>query len=721
MLKTYGPFPPTVFLGAFLLFQIQPLIGKYFLPWFGGAPSVWLTCLMFFQLLLLGGYAYAHGLQRLAPRRQAAIHITLLGLALLIGGMLCFIWKSPILPDRSWRPEGIDFPTWHILRLLLVSIGLSYFILSTSASLLQAWFHRTDSQKSPYVFYVVSNTASLLALLSYPFLVEPRLTIRTQALFWSGGFAVYAVLCGWCASKVLRSSFGVRQSSAALFESGEKAVKESPHSKMVLWTLLAFCGVLALMAITNRMTQDVPPVPFLWILPLSIYLLSFIIGFLEKQRKWQDIYIYLLLCAFGAAWYLMKEGLEIEIRQQIAAYSLILLAVCLFCHNALYRTKPDPKRLTGFYLCISLGGALGGLFVVLAAPFLFKGYWEYQLVLVLSGALAVFFIYTDAEIRRVFRPVRHAFPVLLAGFAVFLGWGIVKQARSSIYMDRNFFGSVRVAVEYNNGIPIYTLMHGRINHGMQIDHPRLKLRPTTYFTAESGVGLAILAKQAENASLRVGVLGLGIGTLACYGREGDIYRLYEIAPAVIKLAKNAPYFSYLRDSKAEIITVPGDGRISLEREARSAPAPADAVAARGEGGFPAAACDERGPMPFDLLVLDAFTGDSPPAHLLSLEAFELYLSHLADDGVIAVNISNRYLDLLPVLVQVQKAYGLEMAHIQSKGDMKISANAQWVLLSRDKKFMQQPAIANVNSLQQQFVRNIRPWTDDYSNLLSVLK
>ena len=373
ILKSYGPFPFTVFLGAFLLFQIQPLIGKYFLPWFGGAPSVWMTCLMFFQILLLGGYTYAHLVQRLTPRRQSIIHATLLVLTLLVGGMLCFIWKSPILPDISWRPEGVDFPTWHILRLLLVSIGLSYFLLSTSASLLQAWFHRTDSEKSPYVFYVVSNTASLLALLSYPFLVEPHFAIKTQALLWSAGFAAYVVLCGWCSFRVWKLPHTHTPVSH------HSHTSPLPYSKFrpLLWISLAFCGVLALMAITNQMTQDVPPVPFLWILPLSIYLLSYIIGFMEKQKKWQDIYIYILLCAFGAAWYLMKEGLEIEIRHQIAAYSFILLAICLFCHNALYRTKPDPKHLTGFYLCISLGGAIGGMFVVLAAPFLFKGYWEY--------------------------------------------------------------------------------------------------------------------------------------------------------------------------------------------------------------------------------------------------------------------------------------------------------------------------------------------------------
>jgi hypothetical protein len=691
MLKSYGPFPFTVFLGAFLLFQIQPIIGKYFLPWFGGAPAVWLTCLMFFQLLLLGGYTYAHFLQRLRPVRQAALHAGLLIAALVTGSLLVLAWGSPILPGLSWRPAAdAAWPTVDILRLLLISIGLSYFILSTSASLLQAWFHRIQPDRSPYIFYVVSNTASLLALLSYPLMIEPHLTIRAQAWVWSGGFLVYVLLCIRCVSKVRK----LPDLHTHIPPYVRTPVLPYSKARFLLWTLLSFCGVLALMAITNQMTQDIPPVPFLWILPLSIYLLSYILGFIEKQRGWQDVYIYLLLCAFGAAWYLMKEGLELEIRYQIAAYSFILLTICLFCHNALYRTKPDPKHLTGFYLGLSLGGALGGLFTVLAAPFLFKGYWEYQLVLILAGALAVFFIYTDAETRRSFRPVRHIFPVLLAAFAVFLGSGIVKELRRSVYMERNFFGSVRVAVETNNGIPIYSLLHGKINHGMQIDHPKFRTRPTTYFTANSGVGLAIQVKQQQRDSMRVGVLGLGIGTLAVYGREGDIYRLYEIDPEVIRLAETAPYFSYLRDCKAKVNVVQGDGRISLEQES-----------------------DNR----FDVLVLDAFSGDSPPAHLLTLEAFELYLTHLAEDGVIAVNISNRYLDLLPVLVQIRNHFKLHAVYIQSAGDQKISANAQWVLLSRDAEFMRQPAIAQVDLLKTRIVRTIRPWTDDYSNLLSVMK
>ncbi|MCU0857800.1 MAG: fused MFS/spermidine synthase [Pontiellaceae bacterium] len=694
--KTFNPFPVTVFLGAFLLFQIQPIIGKYFLPWFGGAPSVWLTCLMFFQLLLLGGYTYAHCLQRVHFKRQAVCHVGLVFSALAVGVVLIFIWGSPILPDLSWRPSTTGHPTGNVLKLLFVSIGLSYFILSTSASLLQAWFYRMEPLRSPYVFYVVSNAASLLSLLSYPFLIEPHFTIREQAWMWSGGFLVYVLLCAGCVSRVWKTASlpePVPLKTAAVSMA-------CPKFMPLLWTLLSFCGVLALMAITNRMTQDIPPVPFLWILPLSIYLLSYMIGFMEKQRGFQDTYIYLLVCAFGLVGYLSGRGLEIEIRHQIAAYSFILLMVCLFCHNALYRTKPDPKHLTGFYLCLSLGGALGGLFVVLAAPFLFKGYWEYQLVLILSGALAVFFIYNDPKTKRTFRPLRHLFPVLLVGFAGFLVSGIVKELRASVYTERNFFGSVQVVLEHNNNIPIYSLFHGKINHGMQIHHPRFIKRPTTYFSENGGCGLAILnhPKYDTREPMNVGLVGMGIGVLSAYGREGDRYRFYEIDPAVIRLAENSVWFSYLKDSAADISIAEGDGRISLESELK-----------------------KTGSHQYDLLVIDVFSGDHIPVHILTLEAFDLYLKHLAENGVIAVNISNRYLDLLPVLLQIRNRFNLQAARILSEGDNKITANAQWVLFSRDSAFIRKPAIAEADSLYKLKVRDVRPWTDDYSNLLSIMK
>ncbi len=691
-MKKLNIFPFAVFAGAFLLFQIQPLIGKYFLPWFGGTPAVWMTCLMFFQLLLLGGYAYAHGLQRFSPRRQVQIHLSLLCIAVLTGGVLFFLWGSPILPPLSWKLSQGDWPAWSVFRLLLISIGLSYFLLSTSASLLQAWFHQVEPNKSPYVFYIVSNTASLLALLSYPVLIEPFFTLKTQALLWSGGFFAYVVLC-------LLSARHVWPLLTAESEEHKSNPTDKPYWKTsLLWTTLAACGVLALMAITNQMTQDIPPVPFLWILPLVLYLLSYIIAFMDRFRDWQDYYIFLLICAGLAAFYLLDQGLELAIGKQIAGYGFILFSICLFCHNALYRRKPEPRQLTHFYLCLSLGGVLGGVFVAVLAPRLFTQYWEYQLAIVLAALLAVISIYSEK--RSIFYKTRHLLWIAVPVLAFFISEKEIQRAKQSVYRDRSFFGSVRVELEHNSGIPIYSLMHGKINHGMQIHHPKFINRPTTYFARDSGCGLAIInhSKYRRKEPMDVGLVGMGIGVLSAYGREGDNYRFYEIDPAVIRLATDSPWFSYLKNSQANISIVEGDGRLSLKSELQTS-----------------------GSHYYDLLVIDVFSGDQIPAHILTLEAFNLYLTHLEKDGVIAVNISNRYLDLLPVLNQVANHFDLHAAYIKSEGDKKITANAQWVLLSRNEEFIQQPAIIRVNSLKKSGVKTIRPWTDDYSNLLDVLK
>ncbi len=351
-MKKITLFPLAVFLGAFLLFQIQPMIGKYFLPWFGGTSSVWMICLLFFQLLLLGGYAYAHFLQRYSPRRQAAIHTTLLVLTVLGGIGLFFAWGNPVLPSLDYRPEQSVWPSWDVFRLLLLSIGASYFLLSANSSLLQAWMHNAESSSSPYVLYVVSNIASLLALLCYPLLAEPFFTLKAQALLWSLGFVVYAVLCSLAARKMRQVEHPATQRRGA--GDGERPGWQS----YLVWISLSACGVLALMAITNQMTQDIPPVPFLWVLPLALYLLSYIIGFMDRfgSKKWNDIYIYLLIIGCYLAWYLLHSGSILGLVQQIGGYAGVLFVVCLFCHNGLYRRKPDPHFLTNFYLAISVGG-----------------------------------------------------------------------------------------------------------------------------------------------------------------------------------------------------------------------------------------------------------------------------------------------------------------------------------------------------------------------------
>jgi spermidine synthase len=672
--------------------MVQPMIGKYLLPWFGGSPSVWTTCLLFFQTLLLAGYAYAHFLQRLEPRRQAKVHVGLLLAAVAVGVVQFFLWVSPILPAASLKPTPDAQPTWGIFRLLLISIGLAYFLLSTSASLLQAWIHRIAPSRSAYFFYIISHTASLLALLSYPFLIEPALTIHTQALLWSGGFVLYVALCSYCAAQ-LRCPAPAHPADPA--DDGTPAAASPCKKDYLQWTVLAACGVLMLMSATNQMTLDVPPVPFLWVLPLALYLLSYIIGFVDRLKNLQGLYILMLGTAGVVAWYLISSDIECEMPVQIAGHCFILFFVCLFCHNALYRTRPHPSQLTGFYLCIALGGALGGLFVAVIAPMIFTHYWEYQISLVLAAVLAVLALYRNP--RSLLYKIRHAgWPavIVLAGV---ITYAPLMEATDSLYTARNFFGTLRVVqTEEFDGV-MNTLYHGRIDHGAQYLDSALSKLSTTYYTEESGVGLAIEAlNDRPNAPpMRAGMIGLGAGTLATYGRGGDLYRMYDINPQVIALARNPAYFTYLRDSAATIETVLGDARIQLERELR-----------------------QQGSHRFDLLVLDAFSGDSPPAHLLTKEAFALYLEHLAPDGLIAVHISNRYVNFKPLMRAVMDEFDLHGVLIFHDADFDAFADStEWVIFSPSSKNMSDDLWQN--DTFDEYPESTRIWTDDYSNLISL--
>jgi hypothetical protein len=690
-MKNKNLFILTVFLGAFLLFQIQPIMGKYLLPWFGGVPAVWTVCLLFFQFLLLGGYVYAHFLQRFKPRRQVIIHVLLLACAALISMVLFFKWGSPILPAQSLKPVDEVNPTWNIFYLLLVSIGLAYFLLSTSTSLLQAWFHRIKPTESPYFFYGISNAAALLALISYPFIVEPLLTIQMHALLWSGGFLVYTGICLRCALGVRRMSLKGNPN-----RSGKAVLSENaPGTKdYLLWTVLAACGVLALMSVTNQMTQDMPPVPFLWILALALYLLSYVVGFVDRPRQDQGLYIFSLALSGFIAWVFVGKQLGYQLLIQIAGYSFILFSICLFCHNALYRIKPHPRYLTGFYLCLSLGGALGGLFVAIIAPLIFNRYWEYQLTLIMAASLAAIIVYRDRK--GVFYKARHAGWPLVILLAVFISFKPAKDTMESLHESRNFFGTLRVIRDFDKGISPYSLFHGRIRHGGQYQHPKLAMRPTTYYTAESGIGQAIQThpKRRGNEPMRVGVVGLGVGTLATYGRENDLYRWYEINPTVIDLACFSPYFSYIRDSAATIEIIPGDARIKLEHELRLS-----------------------GSQQFDILVIDAFSGDSVPVHLLTREAFLLYLNHLNSDGLLAVHISSNHLNLVPLMQAMRDECGLHGVLIDHNANDRFSLHSSWVVFGREKGSI--PGMRWENAAFREKNKSIRIWTDDFSNLLSL--
>lgn len=761
-------------LGAFLLFQVQPLIGKFILPWFGGGPAVWTACMLFFQVLLLGGYAYAHLLRtKLQQRKQAIIHTALLVAALA---------TLPIIPSSRWKPGPTSDPTWSILLLLTTSVGLPYLMLATTSPLLQAWFSAGHPGRSPYRLYALSNLGSLLALVSYPFLVEPAFPLRTQGLLWSAGFALFAFLGAWCAWRTPEAA--ERQHPAPEHQEKNEdpaAVPSQPPGIVarILWVALTACGSLMLLAVTNQVCADVAIVPFLWVLPLTVYLLSFILCFHSKRWYPRSVWWVLMFVVMGGgelvrqalrlpinlgfaifgtpptpdldsapaiskfAWHfvtgsgylgsdigagepvclalggipwLLNEGVSASILAQIVGLTLCLFICCMVCHGELVRLKPSPCHLTSFYLLSSFGGAMGGVFVSIVAPRVFPAYLELHIGLLLSCALAIAAFWAERMPHREWRTkwwvvlYPPAFAALLIPLAIVLKKDADDTLKGALFLTRNFYGVLRVA-EYYKSDPekhYYSLQHGRISHGNQFASPAKRRLPTSYYGPKSGVGLAIRNMPRDpKGGLRVGVVGLGTGTLAAYAEAGDYYRFYDINPAVERIAET--WFHYLADSRAEgadVRVILGDARLSLERQE---------------------------PQHFDVLALDAFSSDAIPIHLLTREAFEVYLRrHLKPDGVLAVHISNRYLELEPVVVAQADHFGYQAVIVESKSDKENRVDsATWVLVTKNERLLESEPLREViekakedaqddEDTQRLLSRRVL-WTDDYSNLFSVLK
>jgi hypothetical protein len=697
--KTVLVYALSIFVSAFLLFQVQPLVGKFLLPWFGGTPAVWSTALLFFQILLTGGYSYAYWLMRRRdPRRQVGLHVSLL-LVSLVGLTLTGIrWPSPLMPGPAWKPTGAELPVPHIFVLLAISVGLPYFLLATNSPLMQAWFSRALPDRSPYWLYALSNTGSLLGLLSYPVLVEPTLPLRSQGWAWAGGYLLFALLAGGGAVWSVRG-----QAAGPPVPSAESPGSAPSRHVKLLWILLSACASLMLLAMTNQLTQEVAVIPFLWVLPLSLYLLSFILAF--SSERWYPRRIFEALLAVATIAFLWGAFSEkATIVFQIAAGSFLLFVVCMICNGELYRLRPAPRYLTSFYLMGSIGGALGGIFVSLVAPLIFDGYWELYIGLLFAWLLVVTLMHGTQPAGEPGR-ARHVVRLLLVFLAAATGLLVGVQSLGTLLnlplIERSFYGviSVNERDPGDEGRHRFTLVHGQTVHGVQFVEALKRALPTTYYTAEGGGGLAILNHPKYGHGLRVGVLGEGIGTLAAYGQPGDTYRFYEINPGVMSLAEGrGGYFSYLEDSRARVDTVLGDARISLERELASGD--------RQE---------------FDVLILDTFSSDSIPVHLLTREAFALYLQHLAPGGIIAAHISNNHLELAPVLQQVASALGLSAVDIQSPGDQDMSLASEWVLLARDPALLRAPGIARHAEPLAAQGHPIRLWTDDYSNLFQILR
>jgi hypothetical protein len=700
-----------VLLSAWLLFQVQPMAGKRILPWFGGGPAVWTTAMLFFQAALLGGYLYAHlSSSYLRPAAQAMLHAVLLVAAVAV------LVANGVIAGDAWKPAGSDAPILGILAILAGTVGLPYLLLAATAPLVQSWWGRTHTVGSPYRLYALSNFGSLAALVSYPIAVEPSLGLATQGAIWTATFAVFALFCG--ASALLSTSTHEISVEGAMptevLRRGHDPTSDGgtgPHAHaepwachpiakrdILLWLALPACASALLLAATNYLCQDVASLPLLWIAPLALYLVTFIIAFDADRWYRRDIwYPALVLASFAAAWS-WNEGAGLDLTWQVAVHLALVFAVGMVCHGEAARRRPASAHLTAFYLCLALGGALGGLFVAVIAPLTFADYYELPLTVLAAWLLVGIIVSTDAR-----SP--------LSRRDVFVGWAIcailgtvsapwlhyywLRSTRAQVASVRNFFGVLKVtqrAVNEEGGI-LRKLLNGRISHGAQFLNAVGSTDPITYYARESGIGRALAGPVGTPRN--IGVVGLGSGTIAVYAESGDALRFYDINPQVIAFADE--HFTYLEDARrrgATVEVIQGDARLMLERES-----------------------DQQ----FDVLALDAFSGDAIPMHLLTVEAVGLYLRHLRDPGgVLAVHISNKHLNLAPVVLAAAERFDLDGWIVSNDDDnARAIEKSTWILLAR-------PGQANFarwgEPLDAVHSGGVAiPWTDDHSSLWSVLK
>ena len=760
-------FGVTIFLSAFLLFQVELISAKQLLPWYGGTPSVWTTSQVFFQVVLLGGYAYAHLLSKAAPRLQGRIHLGLLAASLAVVVSLALWGGVPILAPQGLKPNGSEAPAPLVFLTLSLSVGLPFLVLSSTGPLIQHWHSRTAmSAHQTYRLYALSNAGSLLGLLAYPLVVERLLPLSDQAWLWSALFVAFALSCG-------RIAAGAR--TPALPPKAESPEEPRRSGKWVcgLWLALSFSSSAMFLATTNQLCQEVAVVPFLWALPLGVYLVTFIICF-EKPSWYSRAGCSALAAVVTIAVLSRSLVPSLPVLEQVVGYGALLGLFCMICNGELVKYRPGPSGLTLYYLVIAAGGALGGAFVSLAAPVLFEGLWEFHVMvllgwivfavawaldrtsplyvgsrsflvagLVLIGFLVAPRLLVAAHMGSIGWIGSHPLMAVVgtaAGLAAFVSWGVWRapSARSNllprglvalvlaaaatflvgrirlsrldtVFAARNFFGVVRVVAmkDAYGEVRAYKMIHGITNHGLQIKDPTLDRLPTTYYAPGSGVGYAARFVESRSspwgtllrAPVNIGVLGMGAGTLSAYARPGDHLRFYEIDPIVIAASSGSdPYFTFVRDCRGDVTIAPGDARLVLERELKT-----------------------EGSRKFDLLVLDAFSGDAIPVHLLTEEAFRVYRDHLKSDAsILAVHITNAHLELEPVIAASARRLGFEGVRIDYEGDKAhLPEPSTWILLSREKGVFErgQFKAAAPRPLGRQEVL----FTDQFSNLLRVLK
>jgi len=682
------PYALTIFLSAFLLFLVQPLIAKQILPWFGGSASVWNTCMLFFQTLLLAGYAYAdRSVQHLNAKRQVILHAVLLVLSL-----LCL----PIIASESWKPQGDEDPIIRILGLLVATIGLPYALLSTTTPLIQAWYWQSFKQAVPYRLFALSNAASLAALLGYPTLIEPFFGGRQTALVWSVGYAIFALLCIWVGWKSISAPASLsstvegrslapqsHEDESAAGKAQQGSTQSPPLSARLAWIVLSALGSAVLLAVTNHLTQNISSVPFLWVLPLALYLITFIICF--DRPGWYHRGFWGVAAAISLP-IMVYFADSLALFQVSGLYAAGLFAVCMFCHGELASLKPHPSQLTRFYLAMSLGGALGALSIAIGAPLLLSGYYELHITL---AVIALVLLWRSFDSTWIWRLSSAG----LVAAVLFLVHDELEAYRLGIReMERNFYGVVRTR-DYPSEPGFRYMLHGAINHGGQLQGEPFEMMPATYYSPNSGYGR--LFQAMPEGPKRVGLIGLGAGALAAYAQSGDQWVIYEINPAVVDLAKKE--FSFLDRMKAPYEIVLGDGRLALEREA---------------------------PRQYDVLAVDAFSGDSIPIHLVTKEAMAAYVKHLAPGGVIVFQATNRFVDLPPVAKRLADAFGLEAVLVEDSpqfttGPERWYLHTDQIIMTKNKDVLKHPAFKEAKPI------SLRPdvgvFTDDHSNLLRILK
>jgi len=680
-------------LGAFLLFQVQPMISKFILPWFGGSPGVWTTCMLFFQMVLFGGYSYAHVLTRRKPGTQVIVHVGLLVLAAVL---------LPIVPNEALKPTDSNAPVGRILLLLLTTVGLPYFMLSATSPTVQVWYGRVYPNRSPFRLYSLSNIGSLTALLSYPILFEPRWDVLNQAWMWSIGFVVFAIFMGACAIAEWKRGSSEAEVKTHRAEVADARLPGPSIWRRLTWVALPAFASVMLLATTNHVCTDVAVIPFLWVVPLALYLLTFIICFDHPRwylRAAWALPAMIVLVVVSSGW--TPHFTEKIIEEIVIAFAAMFL-ICMVCHGELARLKPGISHLTEYYLLMSAGGAIGGLTASLIGPMVFTTFMEWSLGLVF-GFLLVSWVafrglagHARAGLKK---PLALGFAVVAAvGFYFISGWEFT--FRESLVRIRNFYGTISVReresdpADTNGKVEKFRSLYcSGTEHGRQFLSEARKREPLTYYGYESGVGQLLLSLK-DKPDAKVGIIGMGTATLAAYGEAGQTYRFYEINPDMVKVAEQ--YFTYLSDMTARgarYQVALGDARLTMANEP-----------------------DQH----YDALVLDAFSGDSVPAHLLTKEAFAIYTRHLQPNGVIAVHITNHYLNLAPVVERLAREFGFMTTRLcVDPGGLAGHYQPDYLLLSKDEAFIK--AYPPVPPDYAHDIPNIPLWTDHAHNLFQILE